>query len=97
MANMPPLMIKPVMPVSLMKLLAIPLSNHKTVAKWLVISPTLARKRARGRTNRYASFTLKALSKGAEHRLDIDYLVAGSTAPRPARHLHVIELLPVVE
>ena len=77
MANMPPLMMKPVMPVSL--------------------SPTLARKRARGRTNRYASFTLKALSKGAEHRLDIDYLVAGSTAPRPARHLHVIELLPVVE
>src|SRR3990172_8313152 len=29
------------MPVSLMELLAIPLSNQNTIAKWLVISPTL--------------------------------------------------------
>jgi hypothetical protein len=28
------------MPVSLMELLAIPLSNLKTIAKWLVISPS---------------------------------------------------------
>ncbi len=33
-------MIKPTMPASLMKQLAIPLSNHKTVAKWLVITQT---------------------------------------------------------
>ena len=29
------------MPVSLMELLAIPLSNLSTIAKWLVISPAL--------------------------------------------------------
>ena len=29
------------MPVSLMELLAIPLSNLKSIAKWLVISPAL--------------------------------------------------------
>jgi len=37
MAKMPPLMIKPVMPVSLMELIAIPLRNQKKIAKWLVI------------------------------------------------------------
>jgi len=54
----PPLMMKLAMPVSLMELLAIPLAYPKTVTKWLVISPTLSRERARGRTNRCASFTL---------------------------------------
>ncbi len=41
-----PLMMKPIVPVSLMKLLAIPLCHQTTVTKWLVISPTLSRKRA---------------------------------------------------
>jgi len=33
------------LPVSLKELLAIPLSNLKTIAKWLVISSILSRKR----------------------------------------------------
>ena len=37
-----------VMSVSLMKLLAIPLSNLETIAKWLVTSLTLPRQRERG-------------------------------------------------
>ena len=40
-------------PFPLIKQLAIPLGNHKTVAKWLDIS-----QRARGTVRRYASFTL---------------------------------------
>ncbi len=38
-----------------------------------------------------------ALCKNREHRLDIDDLIAGGTAPRAAYYLHVVELLPVVE
>ena len=55
------LIMKLAMHVSLMKLLAIPLGCQKTTTKWLVISPTLSRKRARERTNRCASFTLTIL------------------------------------
>lgn len=61
MANILQLMMKTAMPVSLMKLLAIPLDCQKTAAKWLVIS----RKRGgrseggvAGQTNGYASFML---------------------------------------
>jgi hypothetical protein len=45
------------MPVPLMSLLAIPLSNQKTVTKWLVITSTLSRKRAREQTFHYANLT----------------------------------------
>jgi hypothetical protein len=45
MTKIPPLMMKPAMPVSLMELLAIPLSNLKTIAKRLVITPALSRMR----------------------------------------------------
>ena len=45
-------------PVSLKELLAIPLSNLKTIAKWLVISSILSRKRERRRTHRYATLTI---------------------------------------
>jgi len=42
----PPLNKMPaLLPVSLKELLAIPLSNLKTIAKWLVISSILSRKR----------------------------------------------------
>jgi len=41
MAKILLMMMKHAMPVPLMELLAIPLSNLKTIAKWLVISPTL--------------------------------------------------------
>src|SRR3990167_887024 len=40
-----------------MELLAIPLSNLNTIAKWLVISPALSR-RERGTKSRFASSTL---------------------------------------
>ena len=40
MANVPPMIMKLAMPVSLMELLAIPLGCQKTAAKWLVITPT---------------------------------------------------------
>lgn len=39
MANRILLIMKPAMPVSLMELLAIPLSCQRTTTKWLVISP----------------------------------------------------------
>jgi len=39
MANMSRLVMKTAMPVSLMKLLAIPLGCQRTTTKWLVISP----------------------------------------------------------
>jgi hypothetical protein len=67
MANIPPLVMKLALPVPLMELLAISLSNLKTIAKWLVISPALSRKRARGVMSRVASSTfivLCALSAG---------------------------------
>ncbi len=60
MAILQPLMMKSDMPVSLVELLAIPLSNPNTIAKWLVISPSLSR-RARETMIRYASFTLDTL------------------------------------
>ncbi len=54
---MKPAMIVPSPPFPLIKQLAIPLSNHRTVAKWLVIS-----RKARGTVRRCASFTLTIMA-----------------------------------